>query len=351
MIRLENVHLNLPGFALQGVNLHIREGEFFCLLGPTGSGKTLILETVAGLMRPGRGAVYLDGEDVTMLPPERRHVGIVYQDHALFPHLSVLENIRFGLRYNGGNTPKAKDRVDGLINLLGLGRLLHRKTARLSGGERQRVSLARALAVEPKVLLLDEPLSALDPGFREDVRRSLKQLHKELGITFLLVTHDFAEALFLADRVTVVRQGRLEHVGPTEEVFQRPATPFVAEFVGMKNIFSANLSSESCSLGGLCLPLPPECNITTNCTGHMALRPEDIMVRADENFPEGFIHFPGSLERIENLGTHWQAQVRCRDVLFAATLSKRALFNDGMREGAPVYLGFAPDDLHILVEE
>lgn len=348
MIRLHDVQLQLAGFALRDIELHIPPGEFFSLLGPTGSGKTLILETVAGLMRPNRGTILLDGRNVTRLPPEQRRVGIVYQDNVLFPHLSVLENIRFGLRYRGGDSVETRTHIDSLVELLGLGRILHRRTLRLSGGEQQRVSLARALAVRPKVLLLDEPLSALDPRFREDVRRSLKQLHRELGITFLLVTHDFAEVLFLAERVGVLHRGRLEHIGSTMEVFQKPSTPFVATFVGMKNIFEAVLALDSCRFGSLNCPRPVHAKGAVGEAVHVALRPEDIVIRKENAFPEDFVVFSGRLEQVENLGANWQAFVRCQETVFTATLDKRVIFSRALCEGDAVYLGFSMEDLHIM---
>lgn len=348
MIALDSLALRLPGFSLEDVSLAVARGEFFALLGPTGSGKSLVLETIAGLIAPTQGRVLVDGHEVTRLPPEYRDVGIVYQDHALFPHLSVEQNIRFGLRYKRLEQDTVAQRLDWLVSLLGLSRIMQRRTEHLSGGEKQRVSLARALMVSPKVLLLDEPLSALDPAFREEIRDALKSLHKELGITFLLVTHDFSEALFLAQRVGVLRQGRLEQVDATTSVFQHPATPFVAQFVGMKNIFEAELDATRCRFAGLECPLPRQGH-KLNGKGYAALRPEDARLLLDgESLPEGWTRFPGTLRAVEHRGTHWEARVTCGQGEFLVSLDKRALFDGGLEPGAPAVVAFRLEDLHLM---
>ncbi|MEJ2723858.1 MAG: ABC transporter ATP-binding protein [Deltaproteobacteria bacterium] len=239
MIRVDKLCIDLPGFSIRSVDLSIEKGEFFTLLGPTGAGKTLVLEAISGLAPVTSGRIVVENREITRIAPEHRGIGIVYQDYALFPHLNVFQNITYGLRYHRMDHRESQKRVERFIEALNLGGLVNRSVSNLSGGERQRVALARALVVSPSVLLLDEPLSALDPNFREDLRKVLKELHCEMGITFLMVTHDFGEALFLADRAAVISQGRIEQVGKTDEVFQRPATPFVAEFVGMKNVFEA----------------------------------------------------------------------------------------------------------------
>ena len=200
MIELRDLRVDLPGFHLGEITLTVGRGEFFALMGPTGSGKTLILESVAGLVRADGGSILLNGRDVTSLPPERRGVGLVYQDHALFPHMTVTRNITYGRRYHGMDKAEGLRLARELMEILGLTRVADRKPANLSGGERQRTALARALACRPSVLLLDEPLSSLDPQFREDVRRNLADLHASAGTTFLMVTHDFVDALTLAGR-------------------------------------------------------------------------------------------------------------------------------------------------------
>src|ERR687894_2382222 len=225
-----------PGAALDGVSIRAREGELLALLGPSGSGKTTLLRAIAGLETIEGGRILLDGEDATGIPARERRIGFVFQHYALFRHMTVSENVAFGLRARPrGQRPPEREiahRVNRLLEMVQLGAFAQRRPAALSGGQRQRVALARALAIEPRVLLLDEPFGALDAKVRRDLRRWLRELHDRLGLTTLFVTHDQEEALELADRVAVLNHGRLEQVGTPAEVYDAPATPFVAEFLG-----------------------------------------------------------------------------------------------------------------------
>jgi molybdate/tungstate transport system ATP-binding protein len=344
MIQLEQVTVNLPGFAVRDISLEIASGEFFALLGPTGAGKSVILESIAGLLRVTNGRIRVAGRDVTHLAPERRRIGIVYQDYALFPHLTVIDNIGYGLRYFGMDTREGRNRVEQLIEMLDLKRIRQRKPLRLSGGEKQRVALARALSINPSVVLLDEPLSALDPGFRAELRRLLKNLHRELGTTFLMVTHDFEETLCLADRVALIREGRLEQIGAAEELFQRPKTPFAAEFVGMKNIFPASLGPDGVEFCGLSCPLPPG---GKKAFRHAALRPEQISLSGGDDFSSGQVVFSGEIHQIVNLGFVHEVGIRCGDAEFKTYLDRKNLLQTGVAEGRQVFLGFDPESLHL----
>jgi len=238
MISIRGLEVACGGFRLGPLDLHVAHKEFFAVVGPTGAGKTMLLEAVAGLVEPRRGAIFLEGLEITGLAPERRPVSIVYQDFSLFPHLDVQGNIEFGLRYikgagNGGqgSGDRAGDGlVEELMDRLGISHLSKRGVVNLSGGEKQRVALARALAVRPRLLLLDEPLSSLDPSSRQSVRGLLGQIHRAFGTTVIMVTHDFSDLFALADRVAVMNRGRIEQSGSVEEVFSRPATSFVADF-------------------------------------------------------------------------------------------------------------------------
>jgi molybdate/tungstate transport system ATP-binding protein len=258
--------------------------------------------------------------------------------------LTVLENIRFGLRYVSPNERPAASWLEGLIDLLDLQRILHRFPLNLSGGEKQRTSLARALAVQPAVLLLDEPLAALDPRFRDEIRNSLKRLHEQLDITLLMVTHDFDEALYLAGRIGVLRNGRLEQVGPTVEVFKRPATPFVAEFVGMKNIFPCQRSGDSLEFAGISCPLPGR---VAGYPGHVALRPEDIVVQRHAGFAAPMVSCHGNIERIVPAGYWHELVVRSNGTCFTAVLGRKAMVEGSFSERDDVCLGFDPTALHI----
>jgi len=232
MIKITNLSIHLPDFAVQQVSLAIAPGDFFILLGPTGAGKSLILEALAGLVPINDGSLHLNGQEITHLPPEKRHLAIVYQDGALFPHLTVEENIAFGLRYQKKEADDACQTVHDLMDRLGITHLKNRKPKTLSGGEKQRTALARALAVKPDVLLLDEPLSALDPVTRKEISALLKTLHHEENMTCLMVTHDFDEARYLGQSMAVIRDGRIEQSGPVHTLFHHPNTPFVARFLG-----------------------------------------------------------------------------------------------------------------------
>ncbi len=245
-IQVQNVTKRFGTFeALNGVNLDIQPGELVALLGPSGSGKTTLLRVIAGLEQPDSGRILFNGEDTTDTRVQEREVGFVFQHYALFRHMSIFENVAFGLRVRPRATrpPEAeiKRRVMELLKLVQLDWLADRYPHQLSGGQRQRIALARALAIEPKVLLLDEPFGALDAKVRKELRRWLRRLHDEINLTSVFVTHDQEEALEVADRVVVVNHGRIEQVGTPEEIYDHPATPFVYQFIGNVNLFEGRV--------------------------------------------------------------------------------------------------------------
>ena len=227
--------------AVDSVSLDIRRGEFFSLLGPSGCGKTTLLRMIGGFELPTSGALRINGADMTLVPPYRRPVNMVFQHYALFPHLSVEENVAFGLRYRDMDRDAQVRRVTEALNLVQLAGFEKRQPHQLSGGQRQRIALARALALEPEVLLLDEPLGALDQKLRKEVQVQLKHLQRDLGITFIFVTHDQEEALTMSDRIAVMNRGRVEQADDAAAVFERPATEFVANFMGAANFFAARV--------------------------------------------------------------------------------------------------------------
>ncbi|MDI9409080.1 MAG: ABC transporter ATP-binding protein [Candidatus Pacebacteria bacterium] len=226
--------------ALDNVNLEIKAGEFFTLLGPSGSGKSTCLRVIGGFISPNSGEVSIHNRVVTHLPPNRREVNTVFQDYGLFPHFTVLENVGYGLMVRGVKRAERESRGREMLKLVRLHGLDDRKPGQLSGGQQQRVALARALMVEPKVLLLDEPLGALDLKLREEVQVELKAIQRQLGVTFVFVTHDQNEAMSLSDRIGVFNKGRIEQIASASELYNRPATRFVAEFIGSVNIFELN---------------------------------------------------------------------------------------------------------------
>lgn len=250
-ITLNNLGKNYGGVdALSGLSLRVEQGEFLTILGPSGSGKSTALSLIAGLVAPTRGAIYLGEREVTHLPPARRNIGLVFQSYALFPHLSVHDNIAFPLRIRNMAAAAARTRVDEVMALLRLDGLSERKPQQLSGGQQQRVALARALVFRPDILLLDEPMGALDRQLREEVQVELRRLQRSLGTTTILVTHDQEEALSLSDRVLVLAQGQVQQVGTPREIYMRPQSAFVAGFLGTANFLEGTLRA---SAGGCVL--------------------------------------------------------------------------------------------------
>ncbi|MGX5680030.1 ABC transporter ATP-binding protein [Schumannella luteola] len=236
--------------AVDNLDLDIAEGEFFSMLGPSGSGKTTVLRLIAGFELPTSGTVELQGQDVTRRAPFDRDVNTVFQDYALFPHMTVLDNVAYGLRVRGVGKKERRERAEAALASVALAGYGGRKPSQLSGGQRQRVALARATVVQPKVLLLDEPLGALDLKLREQMQVELKELQRSLGITFIFVTHDQEEALTLSDRIAVFNQGRIEQLGTPREIYEHPQSPFVASFVGTSNIFDAEQSQQLLGMPG-----------------------------------------------------------------------------------------------------
>lgn len=344
MIEVENLRMELPGFTMQDISLSIREKEFFTLLGPTGAGKTLLLEAIAGVLPVTGGAIRINGKDVTSFPPEKRGVGIVYQDYALFPHLSVWNNVIFGLRYIRSDSGETKEWTGWLMERLGIKHLTNRSVVNLSGGEKQRVALTRAIAVRPSVLLLDEPLSALDPNFREEIRELLKKLHQELDITFLMVTHDFAEALFLSERAAILNQGKIEQVGPVSEVFRQPSSPFVAEFVGMKNIFPARFEGNKAILNGLELQMS---NPSFKNGKYVAVRPEDIAITDAVSEGENINVFRGRVCEWTDRAGYYEVSVKTGSLVFKTDLTRRDFLDRRFHEKPEVCLSILSSAIHV----
>ncbi|MER6030215.1 ABC transporter ATP-binding protein [Streptomyces sp. NPDC001851] len=265
--------------ALDGLDLTVRPGEFLALLGPSGCGKTTALRMLAGFEHPDSGAVLVDGQDVTHVPAHRRDAGMVFQSYSLFPHLNAVDNVAFGLRMRGVRTAERRARAAELLELVGLADKGERYPHQLSGGQQQRIALARALALRPRVLLLDEPLSALDAKVRLTLREEIRRLQQELGITTLFVTHDQEEALSVADRVAVMRAGRLEQCAGPAELYGRPATAFVAEFVGTMSRIPGELKDGTVQVLGQRLPADGE---VSDGAVDVLVRPEAVQLRPDE---------------------------------------------------------------------
>ena len=329
--------------ALETVSLSITDGEFFTLVGPSGCGKTTLLRSIAGLESPSRGKVSLGGRDVTTDPPEARNVGIVFQDYSLFPHLTVADNVAYGLQFNelsGGQDPEG--RVAELLAVVDLSGFGDRKPKQLSGGQKQRVALARALAPEPDVLLLDEPLSALDARLRAKLRVQIKTIQRDLGITTVYVTHDQAEALAISDRIAVIQQGQIQQVDTPETVYRQPASRAVAEFMGNNNVFEGRVADDGRHLEteGTLLPLPENHNRAPGTSLTVSIRPESLVVADSQQVDPAVLS--ATVETAEFLGDAYRVHCRWRDrsvlVTTAATTPP---------EGK-VKLHFDPEDVHLL---
>jgi putative spermidine/putrescine transport system ATP-binding protein len=313
--------------AVDAVDLDIEEGEFFAMLGPSGSGKTTCLRLVAGFEQPTAGDIRIFGEDGNGVPPWKRNVNTVFQDYALFPHMTILDNVAYGLMVRGVDKKSRHKAAEEALDLVKLGGYGARRTGQLSGGQRQRVALARALVNKPKVLLLDEPLGALDLKLREAMQEELKSLQKRLGITFIFVTHDQGEALSMADRVAVFNNGRIVQAGRPEEIYQQPKTRFVADFVGSSNILAPAL--------------------TERLTGRKAwssLRPEAIGIG---NLPDG-LSLTGTLSATAFLGSVRRVAVAVGEETIHANLPTGESLPP---EGGEVTLSFDRSALHILDDQ
>lgn len=282
MASLEIAHLKKSFGATNVVKdftLPVKQGEFISFLGPSGCGKTTVLRMVAGFERPTSGVIRIDGQDVTKLRPNQRNIGMVFQSYALFPNLTVAQNVGFGLRVAGMAKPKITDRVDEMLKLIGLSDLSNRYPYQLSGGQQQRVALARALAPRPRVLLLDEPLSALDAKIRVSLRQEIRSIQRELGITTIFVTHDQEEALSISDRIVVMNQGVAEQVGTPFDIYNRPATRFVAQFVGTLSLIDATVVDREVGrikIGEMTISLNRALEDGSNGRVSLALRPETV---------------------------------------------------------------------------
>nr|WSZ94809.1 ABC transporter ATP-binding protein [Streptomyces sp. NBC_00857] len=357
---IEDAHIEIDGLAagyegqrvLDVDRLTIRRGEFLSILGPSGCGKTTLLGSLAGFVRPTAGRITLDGADLTDVPTHRRGLGLVFQNYALFPHMTVADNVAYGLKVRRVDRAERTARVEESLRLVGLEQYAGRRPKQLSGGQQQRVAVARALATRPAVLLLDEPLSNLDAKLRREMRVELRALQQRLGITMVFVTHDQEEAMSLSDRIAVMNGGRVEQLGTPTEVYRAPATRFVAEFIGAANILRGTGASDGTldvsgvrldsGLGGL-----PDGVPTT-----LAVRPERIVVLPADAEPNAF---PGASDRRGSgivgyrafTGEAWEAQVVVAE---GVTVNARTT-EEPPAVGAAVCFGWAPTDVILLGNE
>ena len=346
MVSLLGVTRRFGGFtAVDNLSLDIFPGEFLTLLGPSGCGKTTLLRMISGFETPDIGQVLIDGQDVTQIPPHQRNVNQVFQSYALFPHLNVSDNIAFGLRMRGLDRQTISRKVNEAIGLVSLTGMEHRKPSQLSGGQKQRVAVARALVCEPRVLLLDEPLAALDAQLRQSMQIELKRLQHRVGITFVFVTHDQDEALTMSDRIAVMNGGKIEQLADAQTIYNRPATPFVAAFLGKANVLTARPGEESCIAilaDGSKIKLNH--GQTISAASQLAIRPEKCFLHRDAMAGENILQvqvqeriFKGSFSQLR-LTTTGGLQL-------TAIVSNESASQASFATGDQVFCQLHPDDL------
>jgi len=338
MIEIKDLSVELRGFVLEDINFEVQDGEYFVLLGHTGAGKTVLLDSIAGLKSLRSGQVIINGNDVTLLNLENRRIGFAFQDYSLYRHLSVRDNISFGLMWRKKSKQEIDESIDRAIELLGLGPLLDKRPFSLSGGESQKIALARAIAIKPDLLLLDEPLSAVDPETKEDYERELKDVHNQLRLTTIHVTHNFEEAITLGDRIAVLQGGHIEQIGTPEQIFRHPTSEFVARFTLTRNIFEGEVQDNSDGQSEFCVE-GIKLGVITNLRGrrYASIRPEDIVISKEPPSSNDTNSLSGTITRITDRGTFINVTV---DVppKFTCLLLHRSLEELGLQEQQKVFL-------------
>ena len=340
-LQIEGVNKHFGSFtALNDIWLDIPAGKLLCLLGPSGCGKTTILRIIAGLEFPDSGKVLLDGNDLAILPPHRRDIGMVFQSHALFPHLSVAENISYGLRITGISKSDRLERVEELLETIRLPDAGGKRINQLSGGELQRVSIARALARQPSIFLLDEPTSALDANLRETMQIELRRLQQSLNITTVVVTHDQSEAMTLADLIVVMQAGTIEQIGPPMEIYEKPRTEFVANFIGATNMLNCIWDGNRAVLGNNKLNIKSIADSTLKRGDpvKVSIRPERVeLLAANRGKKPDSNQLTGTVEFVRNIGNLVEIHTRCENTSIAHTYSPQNLSTElNLREGDAV---------------
>jgi ABC-type sugar transport system ATPase subunit len=347
MIEVKGLNVQLGNFFLKDINFDAGDGEYFVLLGPTGSGKSVLLESIAGLHPVTGGQVWINGRDVTDLNLERRKIGFAYQDYQLYRHLTVRDNISFGLMWKNMKPKESEKAVDQVIELLGISNLLDKRPWSLSGGESQKIALARAIAIKPDLLILDEPLSAVDSETKEDYEKYLKNLHTRLGMTTLHVTHSFEEAISMGDRIAVIRQGQILQTGTPEQIFRRPQSEFVARFLMARNIFEGEVTEGPGGQGvfsadGLKLAV----SSALRGKNLASIRPEDILISREPKSGDAANSFGGTVTRIVDRGAVVYITLEVPPQ-FTCLILRRSLRDLGVQVGQKAFIAFEPADVNV----
>ncbi|MBQ6824390.1 MAG: ABC transporter ATP-binding protein [Clostridia bacterium] len=341
IIELQNIHVSFDGeVILDDFNLNIRDKEFVTLLGPSGCGKTTCLRSIAGFVQPQKGKVLFEGQDITKLPPHKRQVNTVFQRYALFPHYNVFENIAFGLRISKTPEAEIRNRVHEMLELVNLKGYENRNVTQLSGGQQQRVAIARALVNNPKVLLLDEPLAALDLKLRKGMQNELLRIQRQMGLTFIYVTHDQEEALTMSDTVVVMKDGIIQQIGTPEDIYNEPTNPFVADFIGESNILPGTMLKDYLvRFEGVDFPCV-DAGFGENVAVDVVVRPEDIEICNPEEEA-----LNGIVESVTFKGVHYEMMVRSQGFLWK-------IHSIICREpGTEIGMKIIPEYIHIMAKE
>jgi len=343
MLEVKSVSKDWKEFRLREISFDVSDGEHFIILGPSGAGKTVLLEIIAGIIEPDAGRVLLNGEDITHWPPERRGLAYIPQNYALFPHMSVFDNIAFGLKLRRVPRAEIERKVKEIAEVLGIAHLLHRKPKTLSGGESQRVAIARALVVEPELLLMDEPFANLDVQTRAKLLGEMKRWKRELGFTALHVTHSFEEAVSLGDKVGVMLDGRLVQTGSVRDVFSRPSSEEVARFLGFENIIEGTAEGRVLRSNGVEIELPAEARGRVR----VGLRPEDIILSLEPIRTSARNEFKALVESVEELGPLVRIHLRIGSLYLRAFITRSSMLEMGITKGREVYVSFKASALHV----
>jgi spermidine/putrescine ABC transporter ATP-binding subunit len=358
IVSVKNVWRRYPGgvIAVDNVSLDIAQNEFFALLGPSGCGKTTLLRMISGLDSPSEGQIYIGGEDMAFTPPNKRPTNMVFQSYAVFPHMTVADNVAYGLRVTGVAEDEVKRRVGEGLEMTKLAHLADRKPDQMSGGQRQRVALARALVKRPKVLLLDEPLSALDAKLRDGMRLELTRLQQSVGITFIMVTHDQDEALAMAGRIAVMDKGAVQQLATPSELYEKPANKFVADFIGKINMFEAKVLSQkgrelmcdSKGIGKVCIPTDKSCSGTVT----IAVRPEKVEIALKKPTEKGAIIAESKVTDVAYYGDWSEVVTELADGSHVSinVQNDRREAGANAKRGDKVWVYWQPEDSLILTE-
>ncbi len=345
-IELRGLTKKFAEIAVDNIDLIVASGEFFSLLGPSGCGKTTTLRLVAGFEQPTSGKILLDGIDVSDVPPHRRNVNTVFQSYALFPFLSVFDNVAFGLRHRAVTKADLRRRVNEALELVHMSSFAKRRPGQLSGGQQQRVALARALVLNPAVLLLDEPLGALDAKLRRSLKVELKALQERVGITFLYVTHDQEEALTMSDRLAVMNAGRIVQIGTPRQVYEEPAEAYVADFLGAANLMEVEVIPTGVLRIGDFVLTADRCEADLAGAAHAVIRPERVRIEAHGTAGDNRV--PAMVERVVFLGTATQVMLRLAPGVPLQALVQNNGEHLDLAQGTPVHAYLPPDALRVL---